>query len=107
MLRVHIVQLCYNLSDPDMDDLLYEAEPVRRFAGLRLPEPIPDESAVLHFRHLLERHQLGQGLFEEVKGYLEERGYGSGREPSWTPPSLRRRHPPRTVLGSGTQRCDR
>ena len=40
-----------------MEDLLYEAESVRRFAGLRLPEPIPDESAILHFRHLLERHQ--------------------------------------------------
>ena len=44
MLRVHIVQLCYNLSDPAMEDLLYEAESVRRFAGLRLSEPIPDEA---------------------------------------------------------------
>ena len=74
MLRVHIVQLSYNLSDPAMEDLLYEAESVRRFAGLRLSEPIPDESTILHFRHLLERHQLGQGLFEEIKGHLEEQG---------------------------------
>ena len=74
MLRVHIVQLCYNLSDPAMEDLLYEAESVRRFAGLRLSEPIPDESTILHFRHLLERHQLGQGLFEEIKGHLQEQG---------------------------------
>ena len=74
MLRVHVVQLCYNLSDPAMEDLLYEAESVRRFAGLRLSEPIPDESTILHFRHLLERQQLGQGLFEEIKGHLEEQG---------------------------------
>ena len=74
MLRVHIVQLCYNLSDPAMEDLLYEAESVRRFAGLRLSEPIPDESTILHFRHLLERHHLGQGLFEEIKGHLVEQG---------------------------------
>ena len=74
MLRVHIVQLCYNLSDPAMEDLLYEAESVRRFAGLRLSEPIPDESTILHFRHLLERHQLGRGLFEEIKSHLEEQG---------------------------------
>ena len=74
MLRAHIVQLCYNLSDPAMEDLLYEAESVRRFAGLRLSEPIPDESTILHFRHLLERHQLGQGLFEEIKVHLAERG---------------------------------
>ena len=74
MLRVHIVQLCYNLSDPAMEDLLYEAESVRRFVGLRLSEPIPDESTILHFRHLLERHQLSQRLFEEIKGHLEEQG---------------------------------
>ena len=74
MLRVHIVQLCYNLSDSAMEDLLYEAESVRRFAGLRLSEPIPDESTILHFRHLLERQQLGQGLFEEIKEYLQEQG---------------------------------
>ena len=74
MLRVQVVQLCYNLSDPAMEDLLYEAESVRRFAGLRLSEPIPDESTILHFRHLLERHELGQGLFEEIKSHLAEQG---------------------------------
>ena len=74
MLRVHIVQLCYNLSDPAMEDLLYEAESARRFAGLRLTEALPDESTILHFRHLLERHQLGQGLFAEIKDHLEEQG---------------------------------
>ena len=41
---------------------------------MRLSEPIPDESTILHFRHLLERHQLGQGLFEEIKSHLEEQG---------------------------------
>ena len=74
MLRVHIVQLCYNLSDPAMEDLLYEAESVRRFAGLRLSEPIPDGSNILHCRHLLERHELGQGLFKEIKSHLAEQG---------------------------------
>ena len=53
---------------------MYEAESVRQFAGLRLSEPIPDESAILHFRHLLEKHQLGQGLFEEVNRRLEGQG---------------------------------
>ena len=74
MLRVHIVQVCYNLSDPGMEDLLYEAESVRRFVGRRLIDPLPDESTILHFRHLLERHNLGQGLFTEVKEYLAEQG---------------------------------
>ena len=72
MLRVHLVQVCHNLSDPAMEGpppsrrqaLLYDSRSVQRFVGLRLTEPIPDESTLLHFRHLLERHELGQGLFE-------------------------------------------
>ena len=74
MLRVHCVQLFYNLSDPGMEDLLYEAESVRRFVGLSLSEALPDESTILHFRHLLEKHGLGQGLFEEINAHLESQG---------------------------------
>ena len=62
MLRVHCVQLFYNLSDPGMEDLLYEVESVRRFVGLRLTEALPDETTILNFRHLLEKHGLGEGL---------------------------------------------
>ena len=57
-----------------MEDLLYEAESVRRFVGLRLSDPLPDESTLLHFRHLLEEHQLGQGLFAEINAHLEDQG---------------------------------
>ena len=74
MLRIHCVQLCYNLSDPAMEDLLYEAESVRRFCGLSLSEPIPDESTILHFRHLLERHDLGTQLFGAINEHLARRG---------------------------------
>ena len=48
MLRVHCVQLFYNLSDPGMEDLLYEVESVRRFVGLRLTEALPDETTILN-----------------------------------------------------------
>ena len=74
MLRIHCVQLCYNLSDPAMEDLLYEAESVRRFCGLTLIEAIPDETTILHFRHLLERHDLGTKLFETINAHLAKRG---------------------------------
>ena len=74
MLRVHLVQVCHNLSDPAMEDLLYDSRSVQQFVGLSLTEPIPDESTILHFRHLLEKHQLGQRLFEEIKAGLGERG---------------------------------
>ena len=74
MLRIHCVQLFYNLSDPGMEDLLYEAESVRRFVGLSLSEALPDETTILNFRHLLERHQLGKGLLEEINAHLESQG---------------------------------
>ena len=74
MLRIHCVQLFYNLSDPGMEDLLYEAESVRRFVGLSLSEALPDETTILNFRHLLERQQLGKGLFEEINVHLESQG---------------------------------
>jgi len=74
MLRVHCVQLFYNLSDPGMEDLLYESDPVRRFAGLKLTGPLPDETTILNFRHLLEKHHLGRSLLEEINAHLESQG---------------------------------
>ena len=73
MLRVHCVQLFYNLSDPATEDMLYEVERVRRFTGISLSK-VPDETTILNFRHLLERHGLGQVLFENIKNHLAEEG---------------------------------
>ncbi|WP_188149383.1 transposase, partial [Teredinibacter waterburyi] len=67
MLRVHIMQLLYNLSDPAMEDTLYEIESMRRFAGLRLSDNLPDETTILNFRHFLESHKLGQKLFDTIQ----------------------------------------
>ena len=61
MLRIHCVQLFYNLSDPGMEDLLYEVESVRRFVGLKLTGPLPDETTILKFRHRQARCAGGSG----------------------------------------------
>ena len=74
MLRIHCVQWFYNLSDPGMEDLLYEAESVRRFVGLSLSEDLPDETTILNFRHLLERHKLDRSLLDEINAHLESQG---------------------------------
>lgn len=74
MLRIHCVQLFYNLSDPAMEDMLYEVESVRRFVGLKLTGTLPDETTILNFRHLLEKHQLGRKLFEEINRHLNAQG---------------------------------
>ena len=57
-----------------MEDLLYEAESVRRFVGLRLSGPLPDETTILNFRHLLEERRLGEGLMEEINRHLASQG---------------------------------
>jgi IS5 family transposase len=72
MLRVHCVQLFYNLSDPAMEDMLYEIESVRRFVGLKLSGPLPDETTILKFRHLLEKHNLGTKLFRTINQHLAD-----------------------------------
>lgn len=73
MLRVHCMQLFYNLSDPAMEDALYEVASMRKFAGLHL-DRIPDETTILNFRHLLERHGLGKKLFNEINAHLKDQG---------------------------------
>lgn len=73
MLRIHCMQLFYNLSDPAMEDSLYEIESMRRFAGITL-DTVPDETTILNFRHLLEEHHLGQKLFQKINRYLERQG---------------------------------
>lgn len=73
MLRVHIMQLVYNLSDPAMEDALYEIESMRCFAGIRLNR-VPDETTILHFRHLLEKHNLGKKLFDKINKHLGQHG---------------------------------
>ena len=75
MLRIHLMQQWYDLSDPAMEDALIEVPTMRRFAGIDLiSERIPDETTILAFRHLLEKHDLGKQIFETVKGHLKDQG---------------------------------
>ncbi|MEC4723908.1 IS5 family transposase [Noviherbaspirillum sp. CPCC 100848] len=75
MLRLHFLQHWYNLSDPGLEEALYESESMRRFAGIDLGcEPVPDETTILRFRRMLEEHDLGRRLFAEVGRILQERG---------------------------------
>jgi len=75
MLRIHLMQHWYALSDPAMEDALIEVPTMRGFAGIDLiSERIPDETTILTFRHLLEKHDLGEKIFETVKDHLKARG---------------------------------
>jgi IS5 family transposase len=75
MLRLHFVQHWFDLSDPAAEEALYDSLAMRRFVGIDLGrEPVPDETTILNFRHLLERHKLGQVLFDGVNQHLAARG---------------------------------
>jgi len=70
MLRVHCMQLFYNLSDPAMEDALYDIESMRQFAGLKL-DRLPDETTILKFRHFLER-PMGIQYFKRTRARVRQ-----------------------------------
>lgn len=79
MLRMYFLQQWFNLADPAVEDALYDSNAMRHFVGIDLGrEPVPDETTVCKFRHLLERHGLGAKIFQRVNGYLESRGMKLG-----------------------------
>ena len=74
MLRIYFMQQWFNLSDPGMEDSLYDSESMRRFAQIELiDDAVPDESTILRFRHLLEQHKLTEQIFALVRGLLEQK----------------------------------
>jgi transposase, IS5 family len=76
MLRLYFLQQWFKLSDPALEDTLYDSVAMRRFVGIDLGlEPVPDETTVCKFRHLLERHDLGQQIFTRVGALLQARGF--------------------------------
>src|SRR5689334_6737793 len=75
MLRLYFLQQWFNLSDPAVEEALYDSLAMRRFVDIDLGrEPVPDETTVCRFRHLLEEHDLGQPLFDEVRRHLAAKG---------------------------------
>ncbi|HUJ83799.1 MAG TPA: IS5 family transposase [Candidatus Acidoferrales bacterium] len=75
MLRVYFLQQWFNLSDPAVEETLYDSTVMRSFVGIDLgQEPVPDETTVCKFRHLLEEHGLGGQMLETVNLHLEKKG---------------------------------
>jgi IS5 family transposase len=75
MLRVYFVQQWFNLSDPGVEEALYESPVLQRFVGVDLgAAPAPDETTVCRFRHLLEKHDLCGMMLDAVNVHLESKG---------------------------------
>jgi IS5 family transposase len=74
MLRIHCLQLWWNLSDPAMEEELHERPLYRRFVGLEGAARMPDETTILRFRHLLEKHELAQQVLATINAGLAQQG---------------------------------
>lgn len=75
MLRIHFLQHWFNLSDPAAEEALYDSNAMRQFVGIDLgKEPVPDETTICKFRHLLEQHGLGEKMFQAVGAHLQTQG---------------------------------
>ncbi len=74
MLRVHFLQQWYALSDPAMEEALYDTPVMRRFAQLGGMDDVPDETTILNFRRLLETHGLAEQIFKQVNTHLARKG---------------------------------
>jgi transposase, IS5 family len=74
MLRIYFLQQWYALADEALEDSIYDSQAMRNFAGIDLSsESVPDATTLLHFRHLLEAHELTKSLLEEVNAHLEDK----------------------------------
>ena len=76
MLRMYLLQVWFSLSDEGVEDAIYDSYAMRAFMGLDFgTEQVPDATTLLHFRHLLERHQLGEKLFADQNEIFTEQGW--------------------------------
>ena len=75
MLRIHFMQQWFALSDPAMEEALHDMPVFREFAGLEgWNERLPDESTILRFRHVLEKHKLAAQILQTVNDLLSAKG---------------------------------
>src|SRR6184192_1925362 len=122
MLRIYFLQQWFNLSDPAVEEALYDSVVMRQFVGIDLGcEPVPDETTVCKFRHLLEEHQLGEQILGQVNLHLQAQGvrittgtivdatilHAPTSTRSWTRPSCTHPLRPRTGSSSAIRRCTR
>ncbi len=108
MLRIYFLQHWFALSDPGAEDALYESPVLRGFCGIDLGRaPVPDETTILNFRHLLEGHDLCGEMLDVVNDDLASRGCALRPARSSMRQSSLRRVRPRTKRKSVTPRCIR
>ena len=107
MLRIHFLQQWYGLSDPAMEEALYDTAVMRRFAQLGGLDTVPDETTILNFRRLMETRGLAPKLLAKVNAHLSRKSLSLRSGTSWMPRSSRHQAQRRTRMASAILRCTR
>ena len=73
MLRMYLLQIWFNLSDPATEDAIYDSYAMRKFTGINfMTEAVPDETTLCKFRHLLETNGLNKLFFDAINRVMVE-----------------------------------
>lgn len=76
MLKIYFLQQWFDLSDPEAEQEIYDRNSFQKFLDIDLlSDSVPDETTILHFRHLLEEHKLQEEFLDIVNDLLEEKGF--------------------------------
>lgn len=76
MLRMYLLQIWFNLSDPATEDAIYDSYAMRKFTGIDfMTEAVPDETTLCKFRHLLEAHGLNKLFFDAINRVMVQTGH--------------------------------
>ena len=76
MLRMYLLQIWFNLSDPATEDAIYDSYAMRKFTGIDfMTEAVPDETTLCKFRHLLERNGLNKLFFDAINRVMVQTGH--------------------------------
>lgn len=75
MFRIYFLQHWFNFSDPNAEEALTDSVSIRRFIGIAFTnDRAPDETTICKFRHLLEKHDFGKKMFEDINRHLKANG---------------------------------
>ena len=76
MLRMYLLQIWFNLSDPATEDAIYDSYAMRKFMGIEfMTESVPDETTLCKFRHLLEANGLNKLFFDAINRVMVATGH--------------------------------
>ena len=76
ILRMYLLQVWFNLSDPGTEDAIYDSYAMRKFTGIDfLTGSVPDETTLCNFRHLLEEHELNRQFFDAINRVMAASGH--------------------------------